>query len=400
MPLPLLALALAAFGIGTTEFVIMGLLPEMASDLSVSIPRAGQLVTGYALGVAFGGPVLALLAGRLPRKATLVALMVVFTVGNLGCALAPGYGLLMAARVLTSLCHAAFFGIGAVTAANLVAPEKRAQAMALMFSGLTLANVLGVPAGTFVGQAWGWRATFWGVAAIGVVATVAVAWLLPHQDDREAGGLRRELRTLAIPQVWLGLLSSVLSSVSMFVLFTYIAPFLRDVTGIAPRHVGGILLLFGGAITVGNLVGARLADWRLMPSLLVIFAAMSLCLGALGEVARFPFATVAGMCVWGFLLFAACTSLQARIVDQAKAAPNLASTLNISAFNLGNGIGAWIGGGMIAHGFSLTALPWAGAAAALAGGAVTAVSMRLDRGGRTSPPPARDLAGAEEPVLG
>lgn len=398
MPLPLLALALAAFGIGTTEFVIMGLLPEMAGDLSVSIPRAGQLVTGYALGVALGGPVLALLAGRLPRKATLVALMVVFTVGNLGCALAANYGLLMAARIGTSLCHAAFFGIGAVTAANLVAPEKRAQAMALMFSGLTIANIVGVPIGTLVGQAWGWRATFWGVAGIGVVATAAVAWLLPHQDDRETGGLRRELGTLAIPQVWLGLGSSVLASISMFVLFTYIAPFLRDVTGIAPRHVGGVLLLCGVAITAGNLVGARLADWRLMPSLIGIFLALALCHGGLAEVARLPLPTIAGICVWGFLAFAACTSLQARVVEQAKAAPNLASTLNISAFNLGNALGAWIGGGMIARGFALTTLPWAGAAAALVAMGVTIVSMRLDQGDKTSP--VRDLADAKEPVLG
>jgi len=376
--LALLALALAAFGIGTTEFVIMGLLPDVATDLSVSIPQAGLLVSGYALGVAFGGPFLALLAAQMPRKATLAGLMGLFIVGNLGCALAPTYSLLMVARIVTAFCHAAFFGIGAVTAASLVPRERQAQAMALMFSGLTIANILGVPLGTLLGQWAGWRATFWAVVALGVIAVVAILWWLPAREQGERHGLRRELRAMRSFQVWLVLVTSVLTSSSMFVLFTYITPFLRDVTGIAPHWVGGVLLLCGIGITFGNLAGARLADWRPMPSLIGTLFALALILAGLGLIGTTPVAAIITLCLWGALSFAGCTMLQARVVDQARSGPNLASTLNISAFNLGNAIGAWIGGRMIDHGLPLGDIPWAASFIALIAMVIAISSAWLD----------------------
>jgi len=380
MPLSLLALALAAFGIGTTEFVIMGLLPEVAGDLGVSIPRAGLLITGYALGVALGGPFLALGTSRLPRKATLTGLMVVFVLGNLGCALAPTYSILMAARVGTALCHAAFFGIGAVVAASLVAPNKRAQAMALMFSGLTVANILGVPLGTWLGQAYGWRATFWAVALFGVGATFALVRWVPHQAAGERRHWHEEFHALGSLQIWLALGTSVLASTSMFILFTYIAPVLRDVTGIAPSHVGGVLLLCGIGITAGNLIGARLADWRLLPSLIGIFAVLAVALGAFALAIGIPWAAIAILCLWGAASFAACTALQARVVTAAKKGANMASTLNIAAFNLGNALGAWLGGLVLTLGGTLRELPWAATVPALVALAVTAFALFRERG--------------------
>jgi len=375
----LFALAVAAFGIGTTEFVIMGLLPEVAGDLAVSIPKAGLLISAYALGVAFGGPFLALGAAKLPRKAMLIGLMGVFVLGNMGCALAPNYELLMVARIVTSFCHAAFFGIGAVVAADLVPREKRAQAMALMFSGLTIANVLGVPFGTILGQAAGWRATFWAVTGIGLLAMTALALWVPSHIEGGKHGLAKEMQALKVPQVWVGLATSVMASISMFVLFTYIAPFLRDVTGIAPHRVGGVLLLFGIGITIGNFAGARLADWRLMPSLMVIFLLTALALAVFTVTGSRPLPAIVTLFLWGGLIFAACTSLQARVVDRAGAGADLASTLNIGSFNLGNAIGAWLGGLVIAHGCQLIDLAWVGSAAALVALGMTVFSASLDR---------------------
>lgn len=300
MPLALLALAVAAFGIGTTEFVIMGLLPEAANDLSVSIPDAGLLITGYALGVVFGAPILAIATANMPRKATLLGMTLMFILGNILCALAPTYATLMAARVITTLCHGAFFGIGSVVAAGLVAPNKRAQAIALMFTGLTLANVLGVPLGTALGQYAGWRSTFWAVAVIGVIAVIAQMVWLPKEIPMEKGNLVTEFRVLGKPNVLLALAMSVLASTSLFSVFS-------------------------------------------QTSHSVIPAAITLLL-------------------WGVVAFALCPILQLLIIDQASDAPNLGSTLNQSAFNLGNAAGAWIGGLVVASGANLADLPWTGAA--------------------------------------
>ena len=380
LPLPLLALAAAAFGIGTTEFVIMGLLPDVALDLGVSTPSAGMLVSGYAIGVVIGAPVLAVLTARLPRKPALIGLMTLFILGNALCALAPTYGLLMAARVVTAFCHAAFFCIGAVVAVDLVPREKRAQAMALMFTGLTFANVLGVPLGTALGQAAGWRATFWVVTLIGVLAALAlVAWLPSRLPLQKGGSLVSEFRSLAKPPVQLALLISTLGSISLFTVFTYIAYILRDVTGFSAASTSWVLLLFGLGITVGGLAGGRLADWRLLPALGGLFAALAVVLAAFSWTSHFQTATLVTIFIWGALSFATVPATQMRVIDQAHKAPNLASTLNQGAFNLGNALGAWVGGTMIGAGLPLTMLPLVGAGVALLALGAVVVSMALDR---------------------
>nr|WP_315203541.1 MFS transporter [uncultured Albidiferax sp.] len=381
MNLPLLALAMAAFGIGTTEFAIMGLLPEVAADLGVTIPAAGMLVSAYALGVAVGGPFLAVATARLPRKTTLAWLMALFVVGNIGCALAPSYAWLMAARVLTSFCHAAFFGIGAVVATQVVEPHKRAQAMSLMFAGLTLANVLGVPLGTLLGQHTGWRSTFWAVSVVGVLAMAAVLRWVPALRQTLSGSALSEFRVLRHKQVWVALGMSMLASASMFTVFTYITPILRDVTGIAPHNVSYVLLLCGVGLTIGNLLGGRLADWRLMPSLLCIFAAIAVVLVAFSVTSQWVWPAVATLVLWGVVSFATGAPLQVRVVSQAGDAPSLASTLNIGAFNLGNALGAWLGGSAITAGWSLRTLPLLAAGVTLGALALTLYSARLDRGG-------------------
>ncbi len=378
MNLPLLALAIAAFGIGTTEFVIMGLLPEVATDLGVTIPAAGMLVSAYALGVAVGGPFLAVATAKLPRKTTLAWLMGLFILGNIGCALAPDYGWLMAARVLTSFCHAAFFGIGAVVATQVVAPHKRAQAMSMMFAGLTLANVLGVPLGTLLGQHTGWRSTFWAVSVIGVLAMAAVLRWVPALRQALSGSALGEFRVLRHTQVWLALGMSMLASTAMFTMFTYITPILRDVTGIAPQNVSYVLLLCGVGLTIGNLLGGRLADWRLMPSLMCIFAAIAVVLATFSATSQWVWPAVATLVLWGVVSFATGAPLQVRVVSQAGDASSLASTLNIGAFNLGNALGAWLGGAAIAANWSLRSLPLLAAGVALAALALTLFSARLE----------------------
>ncbi|MET1028210.1 MAG: MFS transporter [Dongiaceae bacterium] len=378
-PLPLLALAIASFGIGTTEFVIMGLLPEVAQDLRVSIPHAGLLVTGYALGVVIGAPIVAMLTNRLPRKTTLIALTCVFFIGNILCAVAPNYEFLMVARVVTAFCHGAFFGIAAVVAADLVPPTQRARAIALVFAGLTIANILGVPAGTALGQAFGWRSTFWAVAGISIIAVFALATCLPARIRHESGSLAREFRVLGNLQVWLAMGMSVLASASLFSVFTYITPLLRDVTGLAPATVAWVLVLFGIGITIGNILGGRLADWRLMPSLIGIFVALALVLGFFAVSSHVVVLAVAAIFAWGLIDFALVSPLQIRVVDKARAAPNLASTLNQGAFNLGNAAGAWIGGAALSVGLNYAALPWVGAVLALGALGLCLMSRAIDR---------------------
>ncbi|WP_343714499.1 MFS transporter [Inquilinus sp.] len=379
MPLPLFALAVAAFGIGTTEFVIMGLLPDVARDLGVSIPAAGMLVSGYALSVTIGAPIVALLTAKLPRKTTLLGLMGVFILGNLMCALAPDYWSLMAARVLTALCHGAFFGIGAVVATGLVPRHQRSRAVALMFSGLTLANVLGVPFGTALGHVAGWRATFGAIVPIGIAAALAIAFILPRDRDAPAGNLLSEFSVLRKPQVLLAMALSILSSVSLFTVFTYITPILETVSGLTPQGVTTALLLFGVGITVGNLFGGRLADWRLMPAVMISFTALAVACAGFGLAAPMMVPAVAAMVLWGVVQFSLGAPLQTRVVDQAHEAPNLASTLNQGAFNLGNAAGAWLGGAAITAGMPYGQIPYLGAAVAVLGLAVAVLSYALDR---------------------
>ncbi len=379
MPLPLFALAIAAFGIGTTEFVIMGLLPDVARDLAVSIPAAGLLVSGYALGVTIGAPILAVVTAKMPRRQALLGLIGVFIAGNLLCAIAPGYGLLMAARVVTAFCHGAFFGIGSVVASSLVAPNRRAQAIALMFTGLTLANVLGVPLGTALGQAFGWRSTFWAVTGIGVLAAGALALCLPRQLEMPQTSIAREFRVMRNPQVLMVLGISVLASASLFSVFTYITPILEEVTHFTPHEVTLVLLLFGLGLTVGGTLGGKLADWRRMPSLIASLALIGLVQVVFAGTMHLPIPLLVTIFLWGVLAFAIVPTLQILIVDRASDAPNLASTLNQGAFNLGNATGAWLGGMAIGAGVPLTQLPWVGVAMAVGALALTLWSASLER---------------------
>lgn len=359
MPVALLALTAATFGICTSEYVIMGLLPEVAADLGVGIPDAGLLVSLYAMGVVVGAPVLAVLAGGWPRRATLIGLSVVFLIGNLLCAIAPTYGLLMAARVLTALCHGTYFGIASVVATRMVAPERRSQAIALVFMGVTLANMLGVPFGTAVGQALGWRATFVGVALINVAAVLAQVLLVPRGLPAERADLAAEFRTVMKPPVLAALGLSMLSSVSLFTVFTYIAPILRDVTGISPSGITWMLLLFGVGLTLGSVIGGRLGDRGLSRGLVAMLALLTVALGALHFTLGDRWPATGNLLLWSVAAFAVCPMLQTLVIARAADAPNLASTFNQSAFNLGNAIGAWLGGALLERGLGFGDLPLA-----------------------------------------
>lgn len=367
MPVALLALALCAFAIGTTEFVIMGLLPQVAGDLHISIPTAGWLISGYALGVAIGAPIMAVLTAKLPRKKTLLLLMVIFIIGNLMCAMAYSYDFLMLARVITALCHGAFFGIGAVVAANLVAPNRRASAVALMFTGLTLANVLGVPLGTALGQTFGWRSTFWVVSVIGLFSLAALYRKLPSSLEEAPTELRKEIAALRGGGIWLSLLMTVFFAAAMFALFTYIAPILTEVTQVSEQGVSWTLLLMGGGLTLGNIVGGRLADWRLSVSLTVTFLLIAVLSALFSWTSYSLLAAEVTLFLWSAAAFSAVPALQINVVAYGKKAPNLVSTLNIAAFNVGNALGAWVGGMVIARGLGLTAVPLAAAGLAVIG---------------------------------
>ncbi|AJJ61698.1 MFS transporter [Yersinia aldovae] len=384
MPVALLALALCAFAIGTTEFVIMGLLPQVAGDLQVSIPTAGWLISGYALGVAIGAPIMAVLTAKLPRKKTLLLLMVIFIIGNLMCALAYSYDFLMLARVITALCHGAFFGIGAVVAANLVAPNRRASAVALMFTGLTLANVLGVPLGTALGQAFGWRSTFWVVSVIGLFSLAALYSKLPSSQQEAPTELRKEIAALRGGGIWLSLLMTVFFAAAMFALFTYIAPILTEVTHVSEHGVSWTLLLMGVGLTLGNIVGGRLADWRLSVSLTMTFLLIALFSVLFSWTSSSWLAAEVTLFLWSAAAFSAVPALQINVVTYGKKAPNLVSTLNIAAFNVGNALGAWVGGVVIAQGLGLTAVPLAAAALAVIGLLLCLFTFSRARGSKVS----------------
>ncbi|RMR93058.1 Major facilitator transporter [Pseudomonas coronafaciens pv. striafaciens] len=376
VPLSLLILALSAFAIGTTEFVIMGLLPDVAADLGVSIPGAGWLVTGYALGVAVGAPFMAMATAKLPRKAALVTLMGIFIIGNLLCALASDYNVLMFARVVTALCHGAFFGIGSVVAAGLVPANRRASAVALMFTGLTLANVLGVPLGTALGQYAGWRSTFWAVTVIGVIALIGLIRFLPTNRNEEKLDMRAELGALRGAGIWLSLTMTALFSASMFTLFTYIAPLLGEVTGVSPNGVTWTLLLIGLGLTAGNVIGGKMADRRLSSTLIGVFVSMAVISTVLSWTSTALIPTEITLFLWAVAAFAAVPALQINVVTFGKAAPNLVSTLNIGAFNVGNALGAWVGGSVIAHGLGLTSVPLAAAILAVLALLITLITFR------------------------
>lgn len=362
MPIALYALTAGAFGIGTTEFVIMGLLMQVAADLQVTIAAAGLLISGYALGVFVGAPLLTAATSRMPRKAVLVALMVIFTVGNLACAIAPNYTVLMIARVITSLAHGTFFGVGAVVATGLVSADRKASAISIMFTGLTVATLLGVPAGAWLGLQFGWRATFWAVTAIGVIATMIIATLVPaDRSDAAPMAFRQELKAVARPQVMLGLSMTVLGFGGMFTVYTYIQPLLTQISGFSDEAVSPILLVFGVGMIAGNLLGGRFADRRLAPALLGTLFALAAVMALMTFALRSQWATVLFVGLLGAAAFATVSPLQLWVLQKAGGAQSLASSLNIGAFNLGNAFGAWLGGMVIMHGPGLQALPWVAA---------------------------------------
>jgi len=367
MPLALLVLALSSFAIGTTEFVIMGLLPEVASDLSVTIPQAGWLVTGYALAVAIRAPIMAGSAAPLRRRPAPLILMGFFFLRHLLCAIPPQYLGLMISPLLTAPCHGAFFGIGSVVAASLVAEDRKARAVALMFTRLTLANVLGVPLGTAFGQAFGWRAPFWIVTLLGVASIAGLVAVLPKNEEAREGSLGREIAALRGLGLWLALLTTVFFSAAMFALFTYIAPMLRDVTGVSPETVTWTLLSIGVGLTIGNLIGGKLADWRLGTTLAGVFLAIAVTSAIFSITIHSLIGAEITLFLWAAAAFAAVPALQINVVNFGKDAPNLVSTINIGAFNTGNALGAWIGGVVIDEGFSLAQVPLARSAMAILG---------------------------------
>ena len=391
MPAALLALAIGAFGIGTTEFVIMGLLPEVATDFGVSIPSAGLLISGYALGVVVGAPLLTAIGSKVSRKTVLIALMGVFIVGNLISALAPSYGVLMAGRIVAALSHGAFFGVGSVVAASLVPKAKQASAIALMFTGLTVANVLGVPGGTALGQHFGWRSTFWAVTVLGIIGLIGIVVLVPKQSVSEGPGLRSELAVFRSLQVWLALAMTALGFAGVFASFTYIAPMMTSVAGFSNGAVTWLLVLFGGGLVVGNLLGGKAADRSLMPSLYVILALLAAVLVVFVFTAHAQLPSAITIALFGAAGFATVAPLQKRVMDKAAGAPALASAANIAAFNLGNAIGAYLGGLTIEHGLGYTAPNWVGAALAASGLAVALASGLLDRRHRSAAQPAAVL---------
>jgi DHA1 family inner membrane transport protein len=363
----LFALAIGAFGIGVTEFTPMGLLPLLADDLKVSIPTAGLLVSAYAFGVLLGAPLMTLTTGRVPRKTLLIGLMGIFTLGNLLSAVADGYGMLLAARIVTSLNHGAFFGVGSVVAASLVPPNKRAGAVAAMFMGLTVATIGGVPLAAWVGEQLGWRMAFWGITALGAVAMAALWVALPHIPVTGASDMRAELRVLKRANVLTALALTVLGSSAMFTVFTYIAPILRAELNASSLFVTAMLVTYGVGLTVGNWLGGRYADRSIDGTLIVTLTALTALLLLFAVTMHWPLPAALSIFAWGVATFALVPPLQMRVMATASDAPNLASAMNIGAFNLGNAVGAAVGGGVISLGLGYAAVSIAGALMAAAG---------------------------------
>jgi len=389
VPWALYALTIGAFGIGTTEFVIMGVLEQVAADLDVSIRQAGLLISGYALGVFVGAPLLTIASARWPRKRVLVALMIIFTLGNLACALAPNYSMLMVARVATSLAHGTFFGVGSVVATGLVAPDKRASAIATMFTGLTVATLLGVPAGAWLGHEYGWRTTFWAITGVGVLATLVIALMVPRDSgDGETLGWQKSLASIGRPAVLLGLLMTALGIAGVFTVFTYIQPILTGIAGFSQEAVSLILLVFGVGMIIGNLLGGRLADRGLAPALIITLAVLAAVLGLFPLALGYQWTTVVFVGLLGMAGFATVAPLQLWVLNRAEGAASLASSFNIGAFNLGNAIGAGLGGVVIERSGSFTAVPGAAALVALTGLAVAVWAIKREHGESIGPAPA------------
>ncbi|MNS74437.1 Inner membrane transport protein YdhP [compost metagenome] len=383
--LPILALAVGAFGIGVTEFAPMGMLPAIAGDLGVSIPVAGLLVSAYAFGVMLGAPLLTLTTGRVPRRTLLIGLMAIFTLGNLLAAISPSYGMLLAARLITSLNHGAFFGVGAIVVAGLVPKNKQAGAVAAMFMGLTIANVVGVPMATWAGDQIGWRTSFWGIAALGVLAMISLRLTLPRVAAPTGGNVLAELKVLGRGAVLAALALTVIGSSAMFTVFTYITPILQEETQASIGFVTAMLVTYGVGLTVGNWLGGKFADRSLDRTLVVTLGSLAALLVAFAF--AMPFAGISAVLIffWGGASFALVPPLQMRVMAAASDAPSLASAVNIGAFNLGNAIGAALGGAVIGAGLGFPAVALAGAATSATG---LVILLMMIRGSRTrSVPP-------------
>ncbi|MDR1189735.1 MAG: MFS transporter [Bifidobacteriaceae bacterium] len=372
VPAGLIALALGGFGIGLTEFCIVGLLPLIATEFAVTEDVAGHLVSGYALSVALGALALTAVVARVERKRVLLGLVTAFILGNLVSALAPTYTLMLTGRVVAALCHGAFFSVGAVVASDMVRTDKKAGAISLMFAGLTVANVVGIPFGTFIGQQFTWRATFWAITGIGVVTYLGIQFLVGKSPAPKAGSLRSELTALRRPQVLASAAISVLAFGAVVGAYTYIAFTLTNVTGIQASAIPWLLLLFGAGTFIGNLLGGRLADRSLDRSLIQVLAALTITLAGFALTAAAAWAAIVAMFLLGLVGFATAPGLQLRIMRFASDAPTVASGANIAALNIGNALGAWLSGLAIVAGLGFASPLWVGAA--LAGAALAAAS--------------------------
>lgn len=379
----LLALAISAFGIGTTEFVPVGLLASIANDLNIGITLAGLLISGYAIGVAVGAPILTALTNRMSRKSLLMTLMVVFIIGNAIAALSPSFEILLIARFITAFSHGVFFSIGATIAVQLVSPEKKGSAIALMFTGLTIAIVTGVPLGTFIGQAFGWRATFWGVALLGVIAIISSAALIPKNLKQSPPAKFSDMfRLLTNGRLVLGFLITAFGYGGTFVAFTYLTPLLHDVTGLSPGMINVILIIYGVAVAFGNSAGGKLANKNPLRALFWMFIIQAAVLILLTFLAPFKVAGVIGVILMGLLAFMNVPGLQLYVVQLAEkylpSAVDVASAINIAAFNVGIAIGSIVGG-VVIDSMGLVHTPWVGALMVLVAILLTGISAKLER---------------------
>ncbi|MEN4477033.1 MFS transporter [Mycolicibacterium cosmeticum] len=377
--LAVFALALGGFGIGTTEFVAMGLLPDIAASLHVSEPTAGHVISAYALGVVIGAPLIAALTARVNRKTLVLALMTLFTLGNLASVFAPSYGTLVAARFVAGIPHGAFFGIAALVAAHLMGPQNRAKAVAHVLTGLTVATVVGVPVASALGQHFGWRSAFGLVVAIGLVTLTAIWFWVPNLRSMHVTSPLTELGALRRVQVWLALLVGMVGFGGMFAVYTYVATTMTDVAGLPRALVPLALMAFGLGMVIGNLAGGRMADISVVRGLYLSITALGVVLALFVLAAHNPWTALVGLFLIGAAGSAIGPALQTRLMDVAHDAQTLAAALNHSALNIANATGAWIGGVVIAAGYGYTAPAAAGALLTLAGLAVLTLSVALQR---------------------
>lgn len=383
----LFALAVGSFGIGITEYVIMGLLPQLADSLSVSVSDVGLLITGYAMGVVIGTPLLTFFTLNLSQKTLLIGLMGIFTIGNLCCALAPSYGLLMGARVITSLAHGTYFGIASLVATQLVPPEKSSLAIALMFTGFTLANIVGVPLGTWLGQIYGWRITFWGVTGFGILAMVALKFYLPALPSSDSSvSFKDELKVIGHPTVLLSLWVTAFGEAGVFLFFSYIAPILTDISHFQSGTIALVLVVLGMGLLIGNIIGGKLADWNLHNSLFITLSGLCVVLTMTYWSMSTQIGALISVFVLGIAMFSIVAPVQSFVMEcartdaedeeEATKGQALASSINIGAFNLGNAIGAWVGATLLTFDYGLSSLSFASAAMPVLAIGLTAWNVR------------------------